>query len=67
MHNWHKCTKSFLIVRTFGAHSEWLEVLSGIPQGSGLGVILFVLSMPAVVQSIIKLFADDTKRLARVV
>ncbi len=61
MHNW---LKSFLTERkrcTFGAYSEWLEVLSGIPQGSGLGLILFVLSMPVVVLSIIKLFADDTK------
>ena len=40
------------------------EVLSGIPQGSVLGPLLFILfvnDMPDVVHSYIQMFADDTK------
>lgn len=44
--------------------SSWLEVLSGIPQGSVLGPILFVLfinDLPDMVRSTAHIFADDTK------
>jgi hypothetical protein len=48
-----------------GQASTWHEVLSGIPQGSVLGPILFVVyinSLPdTATQSEIYLFADDTK------
>ncbi len=47
-----------------GEKSEWSDVESGIPQGSVLGPVLFVLfinDLPSVVQSIMKIFADDTK------
>jgi hypothetical protein len=47
-----------------GIYSEWAAVTSGIPQGSVLGPVLFVVfinDMPEVVSSICKLFADDTK------
>ena len=40
------------------------EVLSGIPQGSVLGPILFVIlinNLPEMVASTAKIFADDTK------
>ena len=44
--------------------SDWANVISGIPQGSVLGPILFVLfinDLPDVVSSTVKIFADDTK------
>ena len=47
-----------------GNSSSWNEVLSGVPKGSVLGPALFLIfinDLPSVVQSIIKLFADDTK------
>ena len=51
-------------VRVNGEESEWAEVLSGIPQGSILGPILFSLfinDLPDGIRSLISLFADDTK------
>jgi len=43
---------------------SWAAILSGIPQGSVLGSILFVIfinDLPDVVSSTAKIFADDTK------
>ena len=47
-----------------GSESEWANVLSGIPQGSILGPVMFTLfvnDLPNEVNSIISMFADDTK------
>lgn len=47
-----------------GSESQWVSVLSGIPQGSILGPVLFSLfvnDLPGEVQCLISMFADDTK------
>ena len=45
-----------------GCASDWSPVLSGVPQGSILGPLLFILyinDLPSVVSSPMKIFADD--------
>ena len=46
-----------------GSNSDWLSINAGIPQGSILGPLLFIIFINGIVQDIdaqIKLFADDT-------
>ena len=52
------------IVRANRSYSTWKNVISGVPQGSVLGPMLFTLYVwdaPQVVKSIVSMFADDTK------
>ena len=61
--------ESFLLghqqrVMTAGIGSDWAAVLSGVPQGSVLGPVLFICyinDMPNTVSSFIHMYADDTK------
>jgi len=51
-------------VQVNGSSSSWVHVLSGVPQGSVLGPLLFLLyvnDLPDWIRSSIKMFADDTK------
>ena len=63
------CIKEFLTdrqqrVTVNGSKSSWINITSGIPQGSVLGPILFLIyinDLPGAVAGLMKLFADDAK------
>ncbi|MEW8545747.1 MAG: reverse transcriptase family protein [Candidatus Thiodiazotropha sp.] len=47
-----------------GEDSDWQEITSGIPQGSVLGPVLFIIyinDLPDTLRSVCKIFADDSK------
>ena len=51
-------------VKINGVYSEWKRVTSGVPQGSVLGPVLFLIyinDLPDVMNCAMKMFADDTK------
>ena len=64
-----KWIESFLTSRKMkvgirGTFSEEIEVISGVPQGSVLGTLLFLLfvnDLPRLIVNSMKMFADDTK------
>ena len=52
-----------------GQTSEWREINSGVPQGSVLGPLLFLIyinDLPDGITSICKIFADDTSLFSKV-
>ena len=47
-----------------GSYSDWSPVISGVPRGSILGPVMFLIyvnDIPDIITSTAKLFADDTK------
>ena len=52
-----------------GQTSSWKNILAGVPQGSVLGPILFLIyinDLPDGIKSICKIFADDTSLFSKV-
>ena len=65
MHNWFEnyLTDRIQRVTIPGGNSEWVKINAGVPQGSILGPLLFLLYINDIVHDInlsIRLFADDT-------
>jgi len=57
--------KQRVVIR--GAESTWLDVYSGVPQGSVIGPLLFLIyvnDIPDEIKSNLNMFADDTKMMS---
>ena len=57
-------TNCFQRVVVNGSQSDWVGIQSRVPQGSVLGPLLFILyvnNVPDLIESNLKMFADDTK------
>ena len=65
--NWLKDRRQRVVIN--GKFSSWINVLSGVPQGSILGPLLFIIFIndldDGVITKILK-FADDTKIVSKV-
>jgi len=60
--NWLKCRRQRVCIR--GRWSSWITVWSGVPQGSVLGplvFLIFIIDLDECIRSHILKFADDAK------
>ena len=51
-----------------GEETNWVAVLSGVPQGSVLGPMLFLIyvnKLPDIIESSVRMFADDKKTMEK--
>ena len=65
--NWLLNCKQRVVINDY--YSDWANVISGVPQGSVLGPVLFLLYINDLDDNIINLilkFADDTKLFGKV-
>jgi len=52
-----------------GSYTGWTDIISGVPQGSVLGPLFFILyvnDLPEWIVNSMKMFADDTKAWCRI-